>query len=125
MKKYRFVRSFLYALQGVRQVFATEANMRIHLIFTVLVIICGFIFKISVTEWLFCILSFGLVISMEMINTAIEKYVDFVTPEYHVDAGKAKDIAAGAVLISAFFAAIVGLIIFVPKGWVLIVNLIS
>ncbi|HRZ97624.1 MAG TPA: diacylglycerol kinase family protein [Paludibacter sp.] len=125
MKKYRFVRSFLFALQGVRQVFTTEANMRIHLVFTALVIICGFIFKISVTEWMFCLMSFGWVISMEMMNTAIEKYVDFVTPEYHTAAGHAKDIAAGAVLISALFAAIVGLIIFVPKGWIFILKLLD
>lgn len=125
MKKYRFVRSLLFALQGVRQVFMTEANMRIHLVLTVLVIICGFIFKISVTEWMFCLMSFGWVISMEMMNTAIEKYVDFVTPEYHTAAGHAKDIAAGAVLISALFAAIVGLIIFVPKGWAFILKLLD
>ncbi len=125
MKKYRFVRSLLFALQGVRQVFMTEANMRIHLVFTALVIICGFIFKISVTEWMFCLMSFGWVISMEMMNTAIEKYVDFVTPEFHTAAGHAKDIAAGAVLISAFFAAIVGLIIFVPKGWEMLYKLLE
>ena len=125
MKKYRFFRSFLFALQGVRQVFTTEANMKIHLVFTVLVIICGFIFEISATEWMFCFLSFGLVISMEMMNTSIEKYVDLIKPEYNIDAGKAKDIAAGAVLISALFAAIVGLIIFVPKGWVLLLKLIG
>lgn len=125
MKKYRFVRSLLFALQGVRQVFMTEANMRIHLVFTALVIICGFIFKISVTEWMFCLMSFGWVISMEMMNTAIEKYVDFVTPEFHTAAGHAKDIAAGAVLISALFAAIVGLIIFVPKGWEMLYKLLG
>jgi len=60
---------------------------------------------------------------MEMINTAIEKYIDLLTPEYHAVAGKVKDIAAGAVLISAFFAAIVGLIIFVPKGWAFVQQL--
>lgn len=125
MKKYRFVRSLLFALQGVRQVFMTEANMRIHLVLTVLVIICGFIFKISVTEWMFCLMSFGWVISMEMMNTAIEKYVDFVTPEFHTAAGHAKDIAAGAVLISALFAAIVGLVIFVPKGWEMLYKLLG
>lgn len=123
MKKSRFTHSFLFALKGVRHVFSSEANMRIHLIFTLLVVLCGFIFKISITEWMFCLLSFGLVISMEMINTAIEKYIDLLTPEYHAVAGKVKDIAAGAVLISAFFAAIVGLIIFVPKGWAFVQQL--
>jgi diacylglycerol kinase (ATP) len=125
MKKHRFIRSFLFALQGVRQVFTTEANMKIHLVFAVLVIICGILFKISVTEWMLCLLSFGLVMSMEMINTAIEKFVDFITPEYNSAAGKTKDIAAGAVLISALFAAIVGLIIFVPKGLLFLSELIG
>ncbi|MDO9153764.1 MAG: diacylglycerol kinase family protein [Paludibacter sp.] len=125
MKKYRFIRSLLFALKGVQHVLVTEANMRIHLIFTVLVIICGFIFKISGTEWMLCLMCFGLVISMEMMNTAIEKYIDFISLKHHAAAGHVKDIAAGAVLISAFIAAIVGLMIFVPKGWQMLINLIG
>jgi diacylglycerol kinase len=67
-----------------------------------------------------CIGCFGLVISLEMINSAIENLVDLVSPEYNKLAGKAKDIAAGAVLVAAICAAIVGLIIFLPKGWELL-----
>jgi len=123
MKKNRFFRSFIYALQGIRHVFGTEANMKIHLVFTLLVIVCGLFFKISATEWMFCLLCFGLVISMEMINTAIEKLVDDLSPDFNSVAGNIKDIAAGAVLISAIFAAATGLIIFVPKGWIFIQHL--
>ena len=124
MNNYRFVRSFKYALNGIKRVFSTEANMKIHLVFMVFVIIAGFIFMISVTEWLICLVSFGMVIGMEMMNTALEKWVDFVSPEYHEAAGQAKDIAAGAVLVVAVFAAIAGLIIFLPKGWKLLSSLL-
>jgi diacylglycerol kinase len=109
--------SFKYAFCGIREVFGNEANMKIHIVIAVLVIICGFVFSISLTEWMFCILCFGLVTGAEMMNTAIEKVVDLVSPDQHPLAGKAKDIAAGAVLICAIFSAIVGLLIFVPKGW--------
>lgn len=111
------IRSFGYAFKGIKVVFGKEANMNIHLIMTTLVVICGFLFSISITEWMLCILCFGLVISLEMMNSAIENLVDLVSPNENKLAGKAKDIAAGAVLVAALCAAIVGLIIFVPKGW--------
>jgi diacylglycerol kinase (ATP) len=111
------IRSFGYAGRGIGLVFGSEPNMKIHLIFAILVIICGFIFSISLLEWMFCLLSFGLVIGAEMINTAIENLVNLVSPDHHVLAGKVKDIAAGAVLICAIISAIIGLLIFVPKGW--------
>ena len=81
----------------------------------VLVIISGFIFKISITEWIICIVLFGLVITVELINTAIETTVDIVMPEKNEKAKLAKDIAAGAVLVSAIASAIIGIIIFLPK----------
>ncbi len=125
MKNYRFIKSMNYAINGLWQVFTTEANMKIHLVIMALVIFFGVLFSLSVTEWLICLLCFGMVTGMEMMNTALEKWVDFVSPEYHEAAGRAKDIAAGAVLIVAFFAAIAGLIIFVPKGWHILINLIN
>ncbi len=115
-------RSFRYAWQGIIASFHSEANLKIHLTIASLVIICGFLFHISIQEWLICLLSFGLVISMELMNTVVETLVDLISPEQHPLAGKAKDIAAGAVLVSAVFAAIAGLIIFIPKAWILIVN---
>jgi diacylglycerol kinase len=119
------IKSFGYAFRGIKTVFATEANMKIHLVIAILVVICGFFFRISVTEWLLCLLCFGLVLSLEMINTAIEKTIDLVSPEYHSLAEKAKDAAAGAVLISAIIAAIVGLIIFIPKGWNFLLGILN
>ena len=108
--------SFKHAFRGIRMVVSSEQNMRIHLIFVVLVIIFGLLLNISRMEWMLCLLAFGLVIGAEMMNTAIESIVDLVSPDHHVLAGRAKDIAAGAVLVTAIAAALTGLYIFIPKG---------
>ena len=81
----------------------------------ILVIIFGIILKISKIEWIICITLFGLVISMELINTAVENTVDLITKEKNEQAKNAKDVAAGAVLVSAISSAIIGVIIFLPK----------
>ena len=108
-------KSFGYAFQGVWECIRDERNIRIHLTMTTLVIIGGIILHISLLEWIICLILFGLVISLELVNTAVESTVDLVTEEKRPLAKKAKDTAAGAVLVSAIFAAIIGLIIFVPK----------
>ena len=108
--------SFKHAIRGIHMVLRSEKNMQIHLIFAILVVFFGFLFCISPVEWMICMLAFGLVMGAELINTSIETIVDLVSPEYHELAGKAKDIAAGAVLTTSIFAAIAGLIIFLPKG---------
>lgn len=110
------IESFKHAIRGIRMVLSSEKNMQIHLIFVILVVFFGLLFCISPVEWMICLLAFGLVMGTEMINTAIETVVDLVSPDYHELAGKAKDIAAGAVLITSVFAAGVGLVIFVPRG---------
>lgn len=108
-------RSFSYGFRGIFIVMNGQRNFRIHLLFTVLVIIAGFIFNISSIEWCLLMLTIALVLSLEIINTSIEKLVDLVSPEYNPHAGQIKDIAAGGVLISALMAIVIGLIIFVPK----------
>ena len=80
-----------------------------------LVIIAGIILKITQAEWIVCIILFGFVITIELINTAIETTVDIAMPNINEKAKLAKDISAGAVLISAIISVIVGLIIFIPK----------
>lgn len=90
--------------------------MKIHVAVTLLVIIAGFILGLSVTEWCICLGLFGLVMALELVNTAVEAVVDLVTAERHPLAKIAKDTAAGAVLIAAIMAAVIGLLIFVPKG---------
>ena len=91
--------------------------MKIHCIMAVLVVIAGIILKLSQVEWCICLGLFGLVMALELVNTAVESVVDLVTSEYKPLAKIAKD-TAGAVLIAAIMAAIAGLIIFVPKGLV-------
>ena len=114
------IQSFGYAGRGVWLAISTEANMKIHLAVAVLVVMAGFFFQISATEWMACLVCFGLVFTTEMINTAIENVVDLASPNRHELARNAKDVAAGAVLISAIISAIVGLLIFIPKLWILI-----
>ena len=112
MKK--LLKSFSYALQGIRVVVRTQRNMKIHLAAAMVVIMAGFFFHISVLEWLILIVTILLVFTLEMVNTAIEKVVDFVSPEYHRLAGQAKDIAAGAVLLAALGAVVIGILLFGP-----------
>ena len=106
-------------------VIKSEKNMQIHLVVAVLVLIAGWLFNINTTEWLLCLLCFGLVFGAEMVNTAIETLVDLISPQKHELAGKAKDMAAGAGLLCALFAACIGLIIFVPKVWYLLFSLFN
>lgn len=115
-KRSPLYKSFGYAFQGIWAVIRRERNIRIHLSVMTLVIIAGCIFHISVTEWCICMILFALVISLEMVNTAIEACVDLVTEEKKPGAKLAKDAAAGAVLVSAIFAAVIGLVIFIPKA---------
>lgn len=106
--------SFRYALKGIATAFIKERNMKIHAVAVVLVVWAGFYFHIESTQWLILLLTIAFVIGLEMINTAIEALVDLVTEEYRRLAAIAKDVAAGAVLISSIIAVIIGLIIFVP-----------
>ncbi len=108
-------RSFSCAFDGILVVIRGQRNFRIHLTFTLLVIIAGYAFGISAGEWCIILLAIGLVLAMEALNTAVEKLVDFVSPEFHAKAGEVKDIAAGGVLITAIAAILVGLVIFIPK----------
>lgn len=117
-KKDPLYKSFGYAFQGIFTCIRKERNMKIHCMVAALVVIAGLILGISVTEWCICLGLFGMVMALELVNTAVEAVVDLVTEERHPLAKIAKDTAAGAVLIAAIMAAIVGLIIFVPKGLV-------
>lgn len=113
MKK--ILNSFKYAFSGIYLGIKEERNMKVHFLIIILVIIAGIYFKISMTEWIICILLFCLVISLELVNTAIEETVDLVTKEKNETAKIAKDVAAGAVLIGAITSAIIGIMIFLPK----------
>ncbi len=107
-------RSVLYACSGLREVLKTEHNTWIHMVFTVLVIALGIVLDVSVVEW--CLLVFAItgVWVAELLNTAFEQLCDVASPEFHPQVKRAKDIAAGAVLMSALGSATMGLIIFIP-----------
>lgn len=111
----RFFNSFVCAFSGIISALKTEQNLIFDFIIAILTVILGFVLKISTTEFILVILAIGLVISMELINTAIEYVVDMAMPEIHPLAKLGKDISSGAVLISAIMALVVGLIIYLPK----------
>lgn len=107
--------SFKYAINGVRLLFQTQVHGRFHAFFGLFVVAAGFFFNISKMEWCVVVLSISTVLAAEAINTAIENLTDLVSPDYHPLAGKAKDVAAGAVLICAIGTVVIGFIIFLPK----------
>lgn len=109
------LQSFGYAFKGIYLLVTSETNSSIQLLVAIVVTIAGFVFKISTTEWIAQIFAIALVMSLEGINTAIEKIVDFVHPEHHQKIGHIKDIAAGAVLIAALAAITIGGLIYLPK----------
>lgn len=110
----KFFKSFRFALNGILIAFREQQNLKVQLVVVVLVVILGFYLDITRLEWVSILLSIGLVISAETVNTAIENAVDLITSEKRPLAGKIKDIAAGAVLIAAIIAFAIGCIIFVP-----------
>lgn len=107
--------SFRYAIEGIIYAARNERNMKIHLFIAGCVIIFGIILNVSSVEWLFLLFAIFGVLSLELVNSAIERVVDLATKELHPLAKLAKDFAAGAVLIYAILSVIVGLIIFLPK----------
>ncbi|RHV37750.1 diacylglycerol kinase family protein [Ruminococcus sp. OM05-10BH] len=118
-KKNPLWRSFGYAFAGIWTGIRKERNMKIHCTALLMVVIAGIAFRITVSEWCICIVLCALVMSLELVNTAVEAVVDLVTEEKKPLAKTAKDTAAGAVLIVAIASVIIGLLIFVPHiaGW--------
>lgn len=111
----RLSNSFKYAFSGIVSAYKDEQNLRIHTMVAILVLIMGFILKLSRIEFIICLVLIGLVLMAEFINTAIENLVDLVTLEKNPYAKIAKDTAAAGVLVFAIISSMVGLIIFIPK----------
>ena len=111
----KLIFSFKYAFEGIITTIKEERNMFIHFLIAIIVVITGIYVRLSLNEWFICLLLFALVFSLELINTAIENTVDLVATKKNKKAKIAKDAAAGAVLIAAIFASIIGIIIFLPK----------
>jgi len=111
---------FLYAISGLKQTFRSERNFRIHLVCSIVAIAMGIYTDLSASDWRWIFLCIGLVLALELVNTAMEAVVDLVSPEHHPLAKKAKDAAAAAVLVGAIFAFLVGISIFLPLLWALL-----
>jgi diacylglycerol kinase len=111
----KFIKSFSNAANGIVFLFKSQQNARIELLITVLVIFSAIVFRISASEWIAILLCIALVLGLEGINTSLELLADKVHPEFDKEIGKAKDVAAGAVLLASIVAAIIGIIIFAPR----------
>lgn len=106
--------SFAFAGKGVAHTFRTQPNAKIHAVATMAVGAAGWWLDVAAGEWCVLFLAIGLVWVAELANTAIEHLTDLVSPEYHELAGRAKDSAAGAVLIAAAVSVLIGIIVFLP-----------
>ncbi|WP_211263400.1 diacylglycerol kinase family protein [Priestia koreensis] len=113
-KKPTLVGSFGHAFQGIFYVLSSERNMKIHACALIIVVITGLYVHLSQVEWCIILILIGAVISLELVNTAIEKTVDLITDRYHPLAKIAKDAAAGAVLVMTIIAIVIGCMIFLP-----------
>ncbi|MDO5393201.1 MAG: diacylglycerol kinase family protein [Mycoplasmatota bacterium] len=117
----RLGRSFKAAFSGIKETYVKEQNIKIHTVMALLVVLFGFLLRISYAEWLVCLVLIGFVLMAEFFNTAIEYVVDLASPDIHPLAKAAKDTASAGVLMMAILSALIGLVIFVPK----IVNVVG
>lgn len=111
----KFIRGFGYAFKGLWYTAKTQLNFRVHLVCTVIALMLGYGLNISASEWLWIIICIGLVLLTELLNTALELLCDVISPEYNEKIGHVKDISAGAVLVTAVTALVIGAVIFLPK----------
>ena len=123
MHRYTLLTSFKHAFSGMWHVLRTQRNARIHLSLALVVILLGLWLGLSHTEWAIIVLTIGLVLAAESFNTVAEAAVDLATAEYHPLAKIAKDVAAGAVLLMAITAVIVGLLILGPPLWAALLSI--
>lgn len=114
------LKSFVFAARGIRYFFVTQPHAKIHAVLALVAVGFGWALDISKSDWLAIVLSIGLVLVAEATNTALEELVNFVSPNYHKQAGIVKDVAAGAVLLAAIVAFVVGLLVFIPPLFSLI-----
>lgn len=117
-----FLRGFGYAGAGILYLLRTQRNARVHVAVACLVIAAGFYWRVSAVEWAVLLLTIGVVLSAEAFNTVAELTVDLLVQQRHPLAKAAKDAAAGAVLLTAVAAVAVGVAIFGPRLWALLVG---
>ncbi len=110
----KHIRSFGYAWQGIRRAWREEMNFRIEVLIGIAATVLGILLRIDTGEWALIALASALVLASEAFNTAFEELCDMLRPEHDPHVAKIKDLAAGAVLLSAIGATVIGLIIFIP-----------
>lgn len=113
-KRAPLLKSFGFAFSGIIRVIKEERNIKIHLVAALFVMALAFYFNMSRNDWLILLLIITIVISLELVNSSIEAVVDLASPELHPLAKKAKDVAAGAVLVAAIISVIIGVLLFFP-----------
>ncbi len=113
----KFFRGFVYAWQGIVYALQTQLNMRVHLVVSIAAITLSIWLGISRIEWMLLLMTLAQVISLEIVNTALEVSLDLISKEHNPWIGRAKDLAAGAVLVSAVFAIGVGFLLWGPRLW--------
>lgn len=111
------LRSFTFAFKGIASAFRAEPNMQIHLAAAVAVVLLSAWLGLERWEWATILTAIGLVWLAELFNTALEELTDLASPDFHPLAGRAKDLAAGAVLIASILAVLLGTIVFLPYGF--------
>ncbi|GAB2945362.1 diacylglycerol kinase [Hymenobacter coalescens] len=117
------VASFGYALQGIREALQSEPHLRFHALAAAAVVALGAWLRLPRHDWALLALAIGAVWAAELMNTAVETLVDLVSPDFHPLAGRAKDVAAGAVLLTALAAVVVGLLVLGPPLWAWLLTL--
>ena len=110
----RFFKSFKYSIEGLKYAYKYEQSMLIHVIATICVLLANIFFQVSGIEWLITLLAICMVLSAELINSAIEAVVDLVTLEEHPLAKIAKDCSSAATFVLACMAALIGIVVYVP-----------
>lgn len=113
------IRSFKYAARGIFIFFRHDRNGQVQFVAAVITVMLGSWLRITSAEWIVVLLCIAAVFSLEMINTALENLCNLIQPEYHPAIKVIKDISAGAVLLSAVASLIIGIIIFLPKIFLL------
>lgn len=115
------IKSFQFAISGLKNCVRNEHNAWVHLLATIVVLVLGFVFQISLVEWMAIAIVVGMVWVAELLNTAIERFVDFIEPEWNSKVGLIKDYSAAAVLVVSIIAMVVGALVFIPKiaGWMM------
>ena len=120
--KNKIIKSFSFAFSGIKEALKNEPNLKIHFFLALLAIVLAYLLKLPMIEWAILILTIGLVLTLELINTSLEAIVNLVSPEIKEGAKIAKDVAAASVLISAAVALLIGAFLFLPKILSLLVS---